>query len=84
MGHARARGGDLAVMLALGGTTISDIETLRHGHRKPLGKAASEPTAWRTIEALGLVLPAQYHRLRGRKGPAKATGSVRHSILVAA
>jgi len=29
-------------------------------------------------------LSAQYHRLRGRKGPAKATGAVRHSILVAA
>jgi transposase len=28
-------------------------------------------------------LAAQYHRLRGRKGPAKATGAVRHSILVA-
>lgn len=29
-------------------------------------------------------LAAQYHRLRGRKGPGKATGAVRHSILVAA
>lgn len=28
-------------------------------------------------------LAAQYHRLRGRKGPGKATGAVRHSILVA-
>jgi transposase len=28
-------------------------------------------------------LAAQYQRLRGRKGPAKATGAVRHSILVA-
>ncbi len=28
-------------------------------------------------------LSAQYHRLRGRRGPAKATGAVRHSILVA-
>jgi hypothetical protein len=43
---------DLAVVLALGGTAISDIETLRHRHRKLLGKAASEPTAWRTIEAV--------------------------------
>jgi transposase len=29
-------------------------------------------------------LSAQYHRLRGRRGPAKATGAVRHSILIAA
>lgn len=28
-------------------------------------------------------LSAQYQRLRGRRGPAKATGAVRHSILVA-
>ena len=45
---------DLAVVLALGGTAISDIETLRHGHRKLLGKAASEPTAWRTMEAIAV------------------------------
>jgi hypothetical protein len=43
---------DLAVVLALGGTAISDIETLRHRHKKLFAKAASEPTAWRTIEAL--------------------------------
>lgn len=43
---------DLAVVLADGGTTISDIETLRHRHRALVGRAASEPTAWRTIEAV--------------------------------
>ena len=43
---------DLAVVMALGGRAISDIETLRHRHRKLLGKAASEPTAWRTLEAI--------------------------------
>lgn len=32
----------------------------------------------------GTYLNAQYQRLRGRRGPGKATGAVRHSILVAA
>jgi transposase len=32
----------------------------------------------------GTYLSAQYTRLRGRRGPGKATGALRHSILVAA
>src|SRR5437867_8400864 len=32
----------------------------------------------------GTYLSAQYGRLRGRRGPGKATGALRHSILVAA
>ncbi len=32
----------------------------------------------------GTYLSAQYSRLRGRRGPGKATGALRHSILVAA
>ena len=36
------------------------------------------------IVANGLYLGAQYARLRGRRGPAKATVAVGHSILVAA
>jgi transposase len=32
----------------------------------------------------GSYLSAQYTRLRGRRGPSKATGALRHSILVAA
>jgi transposase len=47
--------------------------------RKALTEAAK--AAARTND---VYLAAQYHRLRGRKGPAKATGAVRHSILVAA
>lgn len=43
---------DLAVMLADGGRSISDIETLRRGDRGLFGTVASEPTAWRTIEAV--------------------------------
>lgn len=43
---------DLAVMLADGGTTISDIEALRRREEALFGGAASEPTAWRTLEAV--------------------------------
>jgi transposase len=32
----------------------------------------------------GTYLSAQYRRLRGRRGPGKATGALRHSILIAA
>jgi transposase len=32
----------------------------------------------------GTYLSAQYSRLRGRRGPGKATGALRHSILIAA
>jgi len=32
----------------------------------------------------GTYLGAQYTRLRGRRGPRKATGALRHSILIAA
>ena len=32
----------------------------------------------------GSYLAAQYARLRGRRGPGKATGAIRHSILIAA
>jgi len=40
------------VVLADGGKAISDIETLRRRNGALLGRAASEPTAWRTIEAV--------------------------------
>ncbi len=44
--------GDLAVMLADGGRCTDDIETLRRRHTAVFGHVASQPTAWRTIEAL--------------------------------
>jgi transposase len=47
--------------------------------RKALTEAAKAAARSKDV-----YLAAQYHRLRGRKGPAKATGAVRHSILVAA
>ena len=43
---------DLAVMLADGGTCVSDIATLRRGHDALFSTVASQPTAWRTIEAI--------------------------------
>jgi hypothetical protein len=43
---------DLAVMLADGGTSVSDIATLRRSHDALFATVASQPTAWRTIEAL--------------------------------
>lgn len=51
-GHDRGRVlVDLAVMLADGGETISDLVTLRD---QPclFGDVASVPTAWRTLEAI--------------------------------
>ncbi len=47
-----------------------------------LRKALTEATK-AAARSKDTYLAAQYHRLRGRKGPAKATGAVRHSILVA-
>lgn len=42
---------DLAVMIAGGGTTISDLAVLRD-QPKLFGEVASTPTAWRTLEAI--------------------------------
>lgn len=43
---------DLAVMIADGGTRISDLAVLRNQPRL-FGDVASNPTAWRTLEAIG-------------------------------
>jgi Transposase DDE domain group 1 len=43
---------DLAVMLADGGTTTRDIETLRRRDDALFPVVASQPTAWRTLEAI--------------------------------
>jgi hypothetical protein len=52
-GHDRGRQlVDLAVTLADGGTTISDLETLRD-QPALFGAVASVPTAWRTLDAIG-------------------------------
>jgi len=42
---------DLAVMIAGGGTAISDIAVLRD-QPNLFGEIASTPTAWRTLEAV--------------------------------
>lgn len=52
-GHDRGRVlVDLAVMLADGGKTISDLATLRN-QPDLFGEVASNPTGWRTLEAVG-------------------------------
>lgn len=52
-GHDRGRVLiDLAVMLADGGETISDLRTLRD-QPELFGEVASTPTAWRVLESVG-------------------------------
>lgn len=43
---------DLAVMLALGGDSLADLSVLR-GQQELFGTVASDPTAWRTLAAVG-------------------------------
>lgn len=51
-GHDRGRLlVDLAVMLADGGTSLSDLRTLRD-QPELFGEVASTPTAWRTLDAI--------------------------------
>jgi hypothetical protein len=50
---------------------------------KWLGGCLSE-VAKAASRTKGTYLNAQYHRLRGRRGPGKATMAVAHSILVSA
>ncbi|MEO5899173.1 MAG: IS1380 family transposase [Ilumatobacteraceae bacterium] len=51
-GHDRGRVlADVAAMIAGGGTTISDLATLRD-QPDLFGEVASTPTAWRTLEAV--------------------------------
>src|SRR3954449_156332 len=51
-GHDRGRVlADLAVMIADGGTAISDLAVLRD-QPTLFGEVASTPTAWRTLEAI--------------------------------
>lgn len=44
--------GDLAVCIADGGRVMSDLAALRDQHEL-YGPVASDPTAWRTLEAIG-------------------------------
>lgn len=43
---------DLAVMLADGGERVSDLKVLRN-QPDLFGEAASQPTAWRVLDAIG-------------------------------
>ena len=63
--HDRGRVlGDLAVCIADGGRVLSDLGTLRD-QPELYGPVASDPTAWRTLEALG-------ERERGHVAAARA------------
>jgi len=54
----------------------------RHGSRWL--QATLTESAKAASRSKGTYLSAQYTRLRGRRGPGKATGALRHSILIAA
>jgi hypothetical protein len=77
---------DLAMVLADGGTTISDIEALRRRDTTLFGRVASEPTAWRTIEAVAddeLAVTRMFNAVAAtrrrlwRLGAARRTGTMR-------
>jgi hypothetical protein len=64
-GHDRGRVlGDLAVCIADGGRVLSDLATVRD-QPELYGPVASDPTAWRTLEAIG-------ERERGHVAAARA------------
>ena len=59
---------DLAVMLADGGETITDLEVLR-GQGGLFGEVASVPTAWRTLDAVD---DATLERIKTARAAARA------------
>jgi transposase len=54
------------------------------GNNESAGKHRSGRTPKAASRTRGTYLNAQYHRLRGRRGPGKATMAVAHSVLVIA
>src|SRR5438093_1185763 len=54
------------------------------GHGSKWLRTTLTESAKAASRSKGTYLSAQYSRLRGRRGPGKATGALRHSILVAA
>ena len=54
------------------------------GHGSKWLRTTLTESAKAASRSKGTYLSAQYTRLRGRRGPGKATGALRHSILVAA
>lgn len=56
---------DLAVAIADGATTISEIDTLRH-QEELFGPVASDSTAWRALAGCGPVALARIGRARAR------------------
>jgi len=60
---------DLAVMIADGGKAISDLAVLRN-QPSLFGEVASNPTAWRTLEAIGT---DALERIKAARAEARAT-----------
>ncbi len=54
---------DLAVMVADGGTSLSDLKVLRH-QPELFGNVASDPTAWRTLDSIDPIRLAAIHAVR--------------------
>src|SRR5947208_6835299 len=59
---------DLAVMIADGGETISELRVLRD-QPELFGEVASHPTAWRTLEAVDA---AALERIKSARAAARA------------
>jgi hypothetical protein len=56
---------DVAVMLVAGGEAIADIDTLRHQSRL-LGRVASPPTVWRTLDEATPAMLIRVEKARAR------------------
>jgi hypothetical protein len=54
---------DLAVMVADGGTSLSDLKVLRH-QPELFGNVASDPTAWRALDSIDPIRLAAIHAVR--------------------
>ena len=68
-GHDRGRVlVDVAMMIAAGGESIADIDTLRH-QDQVLGPVASPPTVWRALDEL---TPTRLRRLERARARARA------------
>jgi hypothetical protein len=74
--HDRGRVlGDIAVCIADGGRVLSDLTTLRD-QAELYGPVASDPTLWRTLDAIGEPETRRYRRRAG-SGPPSGVGADR-------
>jgi Transposase DDE domain group 1 len=70
---------DMAVMLADGGTSLSDLCTLRQ-QSALFGEVASDPTAWRIIDAVDESLLGAIRAARAQARAAAWAAGVRHAL----